>query len=71
MIVPKPPPEPIVVSNPETNQHGANQRSRISWARPLKLVFNIDIESCDCGGKLKILAAIEDPKVIKKILDHL
>ena len=46
--------------------------SRISWARLLKRVFGIDVETCtECQGKMKIVAAIEDPRVIKKILDHL
>ncbi len=46
--------------------------ARISWARLLKRVFDIDIEQCSqCGGTLKIIAAIEDPIVIAKILTHL
>ena len=28
----------------------------MSWARLLKRVFDIDIERCACGGKLKIIA---------------
>jgi hypothetical protein len=44
----------------------------MSWARLLKRVFDIDIEHCPhCGGTLKIIAAIEDPAVITKILAHL
>jgi hypothetical protein len=44
----------------------------MSWARLLKRVFDIDIEHCPpCGGTLKIIAAIEDPHVIVKILTHL
>jgi len=46
--------------------------TRISWARLLKRVFEIDIEQCpQCGGALKIIAAIEHPPVIVKILAHL
>lgn len=45
---------------------------RISWARLLRRVFNIDISVCSkCKGQIRIIAAIEDPKVIKKILDHM
>jgi hypothetical protein len=45
---------------------------RLSWARLLKRVFEIDIEQCpQCGGTLKLIAAIEDPPVIAKILTHL
>jgi hypothetical protein len=43
--------------------------ARLSWARLLKRVFDIDIENCpNCGGALKIIAAIEDPPVIPRIL---
>ncbi len=50
--------------------HGAS--ARISWARLLKRVFDIDIERCpQCGGKLKSIAAIEEPAVIERILTHL
>jgi hypothetical protein len=46
--------------------------TRMSWARLLKRVFDIDIERCpNCGSALKIIAAIEDPPVIVRILAHL
>jgi len=46
--------------------------ARMSRARLLKRVFDIDIEHCpNCGGSLKIIAAVEDPPVIVKILSHL
>ncbi len=42
------------------------------WAQRLKRVFGIDIETCPaCGGAVKVIACIEDPVVIKRILDHL
>ena len=44
----------------------------MKWARRLKRVFGIELESCArCGGKLKIIASIEEPQVIAKILSHL
>jgi hypothetical protein len=44
----------------------------MSWAQRLKRVFGIDIETCErCGGALKIIACIEDPSVIEKILAHI
>jgi hypothetical protein len=44
----------------------------MSWARRLKRVFGVEIESCTrCGGKLKIIASIEEPQLIAKILSHL
>ena len=46
--------------------------ARISWARLLKRVFQIDLEHCpDCGGQLKIIAAILEAPVIERILTHL
>jgi hypothetical protein len=44
----------------------------ITWAKRLKRVFDIDIETCDkCEGDVRIIASIEDPAVIQKILAHL
>lgn len=44
----------------------------MSWARLLKRAFDIDLERCpNGGGALKIIAAIEDPPVIVKILTGL
>jgi hypothetical protein len=34
-------------------------------------VFDIDVEQCQCGGKLKLIAVIEQPTVIEKILKHM
>jgi len=43
-----------------------------TWAQRLKRVFGIEIETCEqCGGKVKVIASIEDPTVIGKILGHL
>lgn len=56
-------------SQPSTG-HGVP--ARMSWARLLQRVFDIDIARCPhCGGALRIIAAIEDPPVIAKILVHL
>jgi hypothetical protein len=34
-------------------------------------VFGIDIEQCArCGGRLKVIASIEDPELISTILTH-
>ena len=50
----------------------AEHRAAMTWAQRLKRVFSIDIETCSkCGGAVKIIASIEDPTVIQKILAHL
>ena len=42
------------------------------WAQRLKRVFNIDIETCErCQGPVRIIACIEDPAMIRQILEHL
>jgi hypothetical protein len=44
----------------------------MTWAQRLKRIFGIDIETCAaCGGAVRIIACIEDPDVIEKILTHL
>jgi hypothetical protein len=44
---------------------------RMSWARRLKRVFGIEIEQCArCGGRLKVIASIEEPALIERILAH-
>ena len=50
----------------------AEQRASMRWAQRLKRVFQIDVETCPkCGGTVKIIASIEDPPVIERILAHL
>ena len=44
----------------------------LSWASLLRRVFDLNMETCpNCGEPVKIIAAIEDPSAIKKILTHL
>jgi hypothetical protein len=44
----------------------------MTWAQRPKRVFGIDIATCPaCGGALRIIACIDDPAAIKKILTHL
>ena len=52
--------------------HAQPSPARLSWARLLKRVFDIDLEHCpNCGGALKIIAAIVEPPVIARLLAHL
>ena len=56
----------------EQDQTAAEKRASMTWAKRLKRVFNIDIETCtECGGEVRIIASIEDPEVIRKILAHM
>lgn len=43
----------------------------LTWAERLKRVFEIDINLCPlCGGRLRVIADITDPDLIRKILEH-
>jgi hypothetical protein len=53
-------------------QSPAERRAAMTWSQRLKRVFNIDKETCPkCGGAVRVIACIEDPVVIDKILTHL
>ena len=55
----------------DTRTEGEKRRS-MTWAARLKRAFNIDIKTCEvCSGVVKVIACIDDPVVINKILDHL
>jgi hypothetical protein len=50
----------------------AERRASMTWVQRLKRDFGIDIATCQaCGGAVRILACIEDPVVIEKILTDL
>jgi hypothetical protein len=49
----------------------AQRRASMSWAQRLKRVFGIDIETCPVCGGASIIACVEDPAVVEKILAHL
>ena len=51
----------------------AEQRPRyIGWAELLRRTFAIDVLACPgCGGRLRLLATIEQGAVVEKILTHL
>jgi hypothetical protein len=64
-------PQPARKDSAPGQEHTRCQAARMRWARLLKRVFHIDVERCACGGQLKVLAAIEEPVVIVRILTHL
>jgi hypothetical protein len=50
----------------------AERHRAMTWAQRLKRVFRIDIGNCErCGSKVRIIASIDDPAVIGRILAHL
>ena len=48
---------------------GQTSTYRRSWATLLARVFRIDVTRCpDCGGRMKIIAALTDPSSIRRCL---
>jgi hypothetical protein len=73
-IVPVPPPASQVEScahrgsSEKEKPHGRNY----SWSQLMARIFAVDVLECPrCGSRMRILAAIEDPVVARKILDSL
>ncbi len=53
----------------QAQQAATPRHVAINWAKRLKRVFGVEIEACArCGGKLMIIACIEEPAVIARIL---
>jgi hypothetical protein len=47
-------------------------RARATWARLIRKVYEADPLECpQCKGPMRVIALIEDPGVIRRILDHL
>ena len=51
---------------------GGNAEGRMRWAQLSKRVFDINIERCpQCRAQMKLIAVIEEPAAIARILTHL
>ena len=62
-------PAPVVLRIAATRQAAAMVPA--PWSQRLKRVFGIDIETClHCGGAVRILASVEEPDAIGRILEH-
>ena len=74
LVVPQAPEAATVASELTATESSCthSRPTRISWARLLERVFEIDLKHCStCGGELKIVAAIVESAVIERILTHL
>jgi len=61
-IIPSAPPNATDDASGHAETPQCSAPVRLSWARLLKRVFDIDLEHCPhCGGTLTIIAAILDP----------
>jgi len=73
-VVPQEPEPPAQAAPPFKCEatYAHHRPVRLSWAKQVKRVFEIDRAHCpNCGGQLKIIAAIMEQPVIEKILTHL
>lgn len=52
-------------------QAGEKRRMNKSWSKMLAQVFKIDVLTCNCGGNLTPLGAIQDPSEVKRYLKHI
>ena len=60
--------EPVTYIIKDDNTGGLNR----SWARLIQKIYEVDPLVCPrCGGEMRIIAFIEDYKIVKKILDYL
>jgi hypothetical protein len=65
-------PGPAEKPGHDAGEHAHGEPARMGWARLLKRVFDLDLDHCpQCGGEFRIIAAIEAPAVIIRILTHL
>jgi hypothetical protein len=59
-------------TEPSAPAEGGHERRRHSWADLLRRVFAVDVFECpDCGGRMRILAAIHPPEATRDILECL
>ena len=55
---------------PQSELTPAQRRHRVAWADLLRRVFRIDVTECPaCGGRMKIIAALTEPRSIQRYLE--
>jgi len=82
-IIPKPRVNLLLYHAPPASGDGAETdkeqqkrprppRRYFAWADLLRRCFEIDVLACPgCGGRLRLLATIEDPAIVRRVLAHL
>jgi hypothetical protein len=60
------------VEDPDFSGDGSSKEYRRNWSRLIQKIYQTDPLCCPrCQGRMRILAFIEKPEIIKKILQHL
>ena len=58
-------------AKPDAEAPAVPKHVAMSWAQRLKRVFAIEIDTCArCQGRLRVIASIQEPEVIARILAH-
>ena len=61
-----------VPGEPDAPGAGSRCGRHWRWADLMRRAFEIDVLACpQCGGRMELIATIEDPAVVRKILSHL
>jgi hypothetical protein len=55
---------------PERDNSDVSREARSTWARLIKKIFEADPLLCACGGRMRIISFITDPRVVDRILRH-
>ncbi|MBI4472510.1 MAG: transposase [Acidobacteria bacterium] len=61
-----------MANGPSLSQSSSTSQRNYTWSELMKRVFLVDVLQCEqCGGRMKIIAAIQSPDATRKILDCL
>ena len=55
---------------PAQDDSDCSREARSTWARLIKKIFETDPLLCTCGGRMRIVSFITDPRVVDRILQH-
>ena len=54
------------------NKAAAGRPRHWTWAALMRRAFDLDVLACPrCAGRLRLIATVEEPGVVRKILAHL
>ena len=65
------PPGLPAAKHPHQDHSDCSPEARSTWARLIKKIFEADPLLCPCGGRMRIISFITDPRVVERILRHL
>jgi hypothetical protein len=57
--------------HPERDDSDCSREARSTWARLIRKIFEADPLLCACGGRMRIVSFITEPRVIDRIVRHL